>query len=285
MIKAYAKINLTLEVTGKRSDGYHTISSLMQSISLCDSISAELNDSGEISVDCCNADIPSGKGNIAYRAAEAFRKYSAIGQRGISIHIDKEIPLQAGLGGGSADAAAVLCAMNRLCGANYSPEELCKIGVTVGADVPFCIAGGTKWCRGIGEILSEAPALQDCYIVVGKGSEGISTKEAYEKIDLLGSSEGISEQSYDGTVSSVSKIGRNVFEEVSRLKSVSQIKEVLLSCGAEYSAMSGSGSAVFGIFSDIGKAKKSAESLSRNGFFSSVCKPVNHGILFLSNQH
>ena len=287
ILDAHAKINLTLEVTGKRADGYHSILSLMQSISLCDRVSAELDSGNEISVKCAggSGDIPSGKENIAYRAAEAFFEYSGIGQRGIEIHIDKRIPSQAGLGGGSSDAAAVLCAMNRLLETGYSAEELCEIGVTVGADVPFCIAGGTKWCRGIGEIISEAPALQDCHIVIGKGAEGISTKEAYEKIDSLGYSEGISALDYDGTIASVSKIGRNAFEEVSCQESVSEIKKICLSCGAEYSAMSGSGSAVFGIFADPDKAQNAVGFLSRHGYFGLICQPVGCGTYFLSNRN
>lgn len=274
---APAKINLTLEVTGKRDDGYHTISSIMQSISLYDKVSTELNDSGKISVECDNENIPSGKENIAYRAAEAFFLYSGIRSQGVSINIDKKIPSQAGLGGGSADAAAVLCAMNKLLKTEYSAEKLCEIGVTVGADVPFCIVGGTKLCCGIGEIISEAPVLENCHIVIGKGLDGISTKEAFEKIDSIGFCECTIPQSYDGTIKSVAYIGRNVFEEVSDLESVSEIKKIFLSSGAEYSAMSGSGSAVFGIFSDIGKADKCRKMVAENGFFSALCHPVPCG--------
>ena len=285
ILEAPAKINLTLEVTGKRADGYHTISSLMQSISLCDRISAEHTDGSEILAECSTDEIPSGNKNIAYKAAEAFFEYSGIERRGIRISIDKEIPSQAGLGGGSSDAAAVLCGMNRLFETGYSAEELCRIGVTVGADVPFCIVGGTKWCKGIGEIISEAPPLQDCYIVIGKGSEGISTKEAYERIDSLGFSEDFSSNGYDGTIDSVLKIGRNIFEEVSDLESVSEIKKICLSCGAEYSEMSGSGSAVFGIFPEADKARNAAEILSKNGYFGSICQPINYGAYFLSNRN
>lgn len=284
-VYAPAKINLTLEVTGKRSDGYHTISSLMQSISLYDIVSIELNSENEISVKCNASDIPSGKENIAYRAAEAFLGYSGIKGYGADISIDKKIPSQAGLGGGSADAAAVLCGLNALFETGYSAEELCKIGVTVGADVPFCIAGGTKLCEGIGEIISEVPNFQDCHIVIGKGPDGISTKEAYEKIDSLGFSDGISMQSYDGTISSVTNIGRNIFEEVSDSESVSEIKRICLSSGSEYSAMSGSGSAVFGIFSDIDKAQKAGDMIAERRYFSAICQPINHGTSFISNQH
>lgn len=274
---APAKINLTLEVTGKRKDGYHTLSSIMQSVSLYDMVSVEFNSGKEISVECDDPNIPSGNKNIAYRAAEAFFVHSGISRQGIRIEINKKIPSQAGLGGGSADAAAVICGMDRLFETNYSGEELCRIGVTVGADVPFCIVGGTKLCEGIGEKFSEIPPFQNCHIVIGKGSDGISTKEAYEKIDSLGFSQYADPQSYDGTIKSVADIGRNIFEDVSELESVSEIKKICLSCGAEYSAMSGSGSAVFGIFSDIGKAEKCAGIIRKNGYFSELCKPVPYG--------
>lgn len=257
----------------------------MQSISLCDSVSLKTVSGGGISLECDSESIPSGKDNIAYRAAEAFFGYSGIQNQGISIKIKKNIPSQAGLGGGSADAAAVLCGLNRLFETGYSEDELCRIGVKVGADVPFCIMGGTRLCEGIGELFSEVPVLEDCHIVIGKGPDGISTKEAFEKIDLLGFSGDKISEGYDGTIKSVSEIGRNIFEEVSDLKSVSEIKNVLLSGGAEYAAMSGSGSAVFGVFRDIHAAAVSARIISEKGYFTFLCKPIGYGVNFISNHH
>lgn len=277
-VPAYAKINLMLDITGRRSDGYHTLLTIMQSISLADTVFIELNDSGKIDVDCKAVEINRISDNIAYKAAKAFFEYAKIPCTGLLIKIDKQIPLQAGLGGGSADCAAVLTGLNKLLGTGYSEEKLCEIGVKLGADVPFCIAGGTKICRGIGEIMSPAPPLEDCFIVIGKGSKGISTKKAFEAIDLEKkfAHEDITDK-YDGTIASVKLIGRNIFEDFLDCEDVSTVKEILLQHGAEYSAMSGSGSAVFGMFRDKQTAGKCCKALKLDGYFSEICVPVPCG--------
>lgn len=277
-VTAPAKINLMLDVTGRRSDGYHTLLTIMQSISLADMVFLELNDSGEITIDCKGIELNSPADNIAYKAAKAFYEHTKINCTGLFIKIVKNIPLQAGLGGGSADGAAVLVGLNKLLGTGYSVEKLCEIGVKLGADVPFCISGGTKICRGIGEIMSPAPPLEDCFIVIGKGSKGISTKKAFEAIDAGKnfSHEDITDK-YDGTIASVKLIGRNVFEAVSDCGGVSAVKEILLQHGAEYSAMSGSGSAVFGLFRGKQAAENCCKALELNGFFTDVCTPLSYG--------
>lgn len=278
-VPAYAKINLTLDITGKRRDGFHTLSTIMQSISLADTVFIELNDSGKILFECTADGIPGGKENIAYKAAETFLDCSGISCGGLYIRIEKEIPAQAGLGGGSADCAAVLTGLNRLLGTGYSKEELCEIGVTLGADVPFCIVGGTKICHGIGEIISDAPTLESCCIAVAKGAKGISTRAAYEEIDsgqLFGGKD--HSEKFDGTVSSLKKIGRNIFEDTNGCRSVDDIriiKNTFYGFGAEYSAMSGSGSAVFGIFTGRPNAEKACAELNRRGYFGNVYTPAN----------
>lgn len=280
-VSAPAKINLMLDITGRRSDGYHTLLTIMQSISLADTVYIEPNGSGEITVDCKGVELDSPANNIACKAAKAFYEYAKIQCTGMHIKIDKQIPLQAGLGGGSADGAAVLAGLNKLLGTGYSQEKLCEIGVKLGADVPFCIAGGTKICRGIGEIMSPAPPIEDCFIVIGKGGKGISTKEAYQKIDSLAVRSAADISPYDGSIDSLKKIGGNIFEEVADCGDVSAVKEILLQRGAECAAMSGSGSAVFGLFSDKQNAEECCEALKLDSFFSCVCKPVNKGARIL----
>ncbi|MDE7278641.1 MAG: 4-(cytidine 5'-diphospho)-2-C-methyl-D-erythritol kinase, partial [Oscillospiraceae bacterium] len=284
IMTAPAKINLTLNVTGKRPDGYHDLCTIMQSISLCDTVEISANSSGFITVDCTDKSIPCGeaaKKNIAYKAAAAFYGCTEISRTGVHIKIEKHIPSEAGLGGGSSDGAAVIIGMNKLYGTNLSESKLCGIGLNVGADVPFCIAGGTKLCYGIGECISPAPPLEDCFIVIGKGSNGISTKEAYEKIDRLDNYDVSDSALYDGTLSSLGKTGGNIFEKVTENSDVSEIKKICREYGAVYYAMSGSGSAVFGLFNSRWDAEKCFLHLKERDFFAKIRKPLTHGAKIL----
>ena len=181
-LMACAKINLCLDIIGTRSDGYHLLESIMQSIELGDKVS--INRKGKrIRVICDKLDIPQ-QNNIAYKAAKAFYEHNQISEdNGVCIRIKKQIPSQAGLGGGSADAAAVLVGLNKLFNTRLSEEELCSIGEKIGADVPFCVCGGTRLARGIGEILTKLDNYCDYKLVIVKGTEGVSTKEAYEDFD------------------------------------------------------------------------------------------------------
>ncbi|MCM1328034.1 MAG: 4-(cytidine 5'-diphospho)-2-C-methyl-D-erythritol kinase [Ruminococcus sp.] len=276
-ITAPAKINLMLDVTGKRPDGYHELVTVMQSISLSDTVFVQTNNSGEITVDCKGVQLNSVSDNIAFKAVTAFYGHTKISCTGLHILIDKQIPLQAGLGGGSADGAAVLIALNKIHGFVCASEELCEIGVKLGADVPFCLTGGTKLCRGIGEEISYVPPLESCFIVVAKGTAGISTKKAYQKIDGLASRKAADISLYDGTVGSLKKLGGNIFEEVADNGDVSKIKQILTDFGAEYSAMSGSGSAVFGIFREGKSAENVCKALRLDGYFAEKCIPLSYG--------
>lgn len=277
---APAKINLTLHITGKRDDGFHTLKSVMQSISLYDIVNVNLNSSGRINITCTDENIPCDKRNIAYKAAQAFFDTVDLIDQGADIHIEKHIPSEAGLGGGSADGAAVLVALNALCGSNLSDDELCSIGVKVGADIPFCIKGGTKLCEGIGEIISDAPPFPTCYLVLGKGNQGISTKEAFGKIDSLSDLSGFdfNIDAFDnGDVAKSAEICSNIFERVSDVREIKEIKEKIINNGGLNAVMSGSGSAVYGIFTDIDLAEKCCLELAECGFFSSICRPISHG--------
>jgi len=282
-LTAPAKINLTLDVTGRRADGYHTISTIMQSVSLADSVFIEKNGSGKIHLECKGVKLNSNTQNIAYKAAAAFCEYAHICCTGLYINIDKRIPLQAGLGGGSADAAAVIVGLDELFGTHLSREQLCDIGAKVGADVPFCTVGGTMLCTGIGEKITYAPPLENCFIVIAKGASGISTKEAYKKIDGLEPQSPVTD-GYEGSVESLKKAGYNIFERVTDCPDVFKIKKLMTDCGAEYAAMSGSGSAVFGLFAlsrQKSAAGRCADILRSYGYFAEVCVPLSHGAKYI----
>lgn len=280
-VLAPAKINLMLDVTGKRSDGYHTLITIMQSISLADVVTISTCCDNLITVTTDNASIPFGKKNIAYKAAEQFILHTGIQHNGFKIHIQKIIPSEAGLGGGSADAAAVLIGLNALFKTKLSIDTLCDIGVKIGADVPFCIKGGTKFCTGIGEVMTDTFPLENCYIVISKGNSGISTKDAFKKIDAIDFEYSKKYTLYNGSVESVKQIGYNKFELVSENTDVEFIKNKMFYMNALYSAMSGSGSAVFGLFFNKTDADKCAETLSAEGFFSELCFPITNGTIVI----
>lgn len=276
-ITAPAKINLMLDITGKRPDGYHELVTIMQSISITDTVFVQSNDSGEIAVDCKGVILDGVSDNIAYKAATAFYTYTKISCSGLHITIDKQIPLQAGLGGGSADGAAVLTALNKIHGFVCTGDELCKIGSNIGADIPFCLVGGTKLCRGIGDEISYVPPIESCFIVIAKGAAGISTKKAYQKIDDLAPRKIADISLYDGTINSIKNLGGNIFEEVTDNNDVSKIKQILTDFGADYSAMSGSGSAVFGLFREAVSARNVCKVLKLDGFFAETSIPLTYG--------
>ena len=279
-ITAPAKINLNLNITGRLDNGYHTLMTVMQSISLCDKVTVSLNGSGNISVSCSDPSIPADSSNIAFKAAEAFFKATGI-EQGADIKIEKNIPSQAGLGGGSADGAAVFYALNRLCKDPLSEEELCSLSAETGADIPFCLKGGTALCEGIGEIITPLPPLPDCFIVIGKGSEGISTKDAYAEADR---SPETAACDFDVSLYSCGDIRRiashcsNSFEKVAPLDEIRRIKGMMLGYGALCAVMSGSGSAVAGLFNGKAEAEEICAVLKEDGYFSCVCKSLEHGV-------
>jgi len=282
-LKAYAKINFCLDIIGTRDDGYHLIESVMQSIDLHDIVTVKRRKDGDIRVVCRNMDLPE-KSNTAYKAAEVFFKKANLKcSAGATIEIKKQIPSQAGLGGGSADAAAVLVALNRLYKTNFSEEELCNLGAKVGADVPFCVCGGTRLARGIGEILTRLADCHDCYIVVVKGKDGVSTKQAYEDYD---SATDLVKLRLDKVIEALSRgdfealKGKliNVFQQTTRVKEISEIVEKLKKMGAVEAAMTGSGSAVFGIFTECENTEKCAQQMKKNYPFACVSRPTARGV-------
>lgn len=280
--KAYAKLNLTLDVLARREDGYHDLEMVMQSISLCDSVSVRTGCGGGITIISNVRHIPNDERNIAYKAASAFLAATGIDPDGVHIAMEKRIPSSAGMAGGSADGAAVLRLLSHLTGANLTDNELCEIGVTVGADIPFCLMGGTALARAKGEELKGLTPIPECFFVVGKPKRGMSTKAVFEKIDsepilrrpdtaaMLSAIEG---SSLSGIASAV----YNVFElpVSSEVPEISDIKEKLLQNGALTAAMTGSGSAVFGIFDNAADAEKARNVLGRSYTDAFLAAPVS----------
>jgi 4-diphosphocytidyl-2-C-methyl-D-erythritol kinase len=263
--RSYAKINLTLDILGRMVNGYHEIETVMQTVGLFDLIVTDRTDSG-ISISTNLKFLPVNEKNIAYKAAAAFFKRSGI-KGGAKILIHKNIPVAAGLAGGSGNAAAVLISLNLLFGRPFDDEELLLIGAELGADVPFCMVCGTQLCRGIGDIMTEVPSFPKRHVLLVKPPVNISTAEIYEKID----SEPIG--SHPTTKDFIGALGGNSFaphtmfnvmEQVSVKKYpvIRGISEKMILNGAEAAMMSGSGSAVFGIFDDYTLAKASADSFS-----------------------
>lgn len=275
-LNAYAKVNLTLDILSRRDDGYHSLSSVMQSISLCDEVYVKKAD--ELLIFCDRKDVPCDQRNIAYKLAVKFFEYTKI-KSGAEIHIKKRIPSQAGLGGGSADGAAALVALNKLYDTNLSDEVLCLLGAQVGADIPFCLKGGTLLAQGIGEILSPLPALPNCYIVIAKPDFGINTKIAYKAFDEMELTPDCATPEFvkalSGKLEDIAPKVNNMFEDCLKSKEIEAIKLRLLSGGAKGAAMSGSGSAVFGIFESLERANDTAGMLQDLGLFVYISTPKN----------
>lgn len=280
-LSANAKINLFLDIVSRRGDGYHDIISVMQSVSLCDTVNIEYDSTGrdEILLSCSVPHLTSGADNTAYRAAELF------GAKGnVKIHIEKNIPMAAGLAGGSADAAAVLYGLNILVGNKKSPCELDAIAAKIGADVPFCLHGGTLLTEGIGEKLTGFSPLPDCFIVIAKKGEGVSTPMGYKMLDerydnfenyrprtdMLEKLRG--EDKFSGMF--------NIFEEVILpiRPEAAEVKQTILSVGADFAMMSGSGPSVFGIFSDENKSLAAVDKLRDMGAEAHACRPMGQGV-------
>lgn len=251
-LKANAKINLALSITGRRSDGYHELESVMQSIDLADDVTVTISGGSGIYLDCGDADIPTDENNIAFRAALNFFVLTGISCVRTDIAICKRIPYEAGLGGGSADAAAVLLGLDTLLETHLGEAELARAGLRLGADVPFCLRGGTMFARGIGEKLEPLPPLPECAIVVVKPPEAVSTAEAYKQFDHVGyigkcEAEEVADALRAGDVTSVAKKMYNSLE-CAAPESIERVRKKLIYWGALGARMTGSGSAAFGLF-------------------------------------
>lgn len=285
-VKAFAKINLFLDITGVNDIGYHLLDSVMQSVTLCDEIELEQTESGKIEIFCSVADIPCDETNIAHKAARLFFEKRGETNPGLAITLKKNIPHQAGLGGGSADAAGVLVGLNHIYGNKLSEKELCEIGVKVGADVPFCIVGGTKRAQGIGEKFTSVSPMPDCSIVIAKPDFGVSTVKAYGDYDLLENPERLDISALltslrNEDLTALSGSLHNAFEQVVINDEIGNIKSVMASCGTLGSLMSGSGSAIFALFNDNLKAQTCLEALQKAGIRAHICSPSKVGCQIL----
>lgn len=281
-LKVFAKINLMLDIIARRTDGYHDLFMIMQSVNLYDTITVTENKSKSISITCNVPEIPLDCKNIAWKAAEGFFEYTKKENKGIAINIEKNIPHAAGLAGGSADGAGVIIALNKIYGTNLTESELCKIGVKIGADVPFCLTGGTLLAQGVGEVLSKVKPLRRCYIVLAKPKFDVNTGEAYSQFDSFGKNHtpdklGMLCAIQDRNLNEVAGKMENVFEQFIDVPNRIDIKEIMRNNGALGVCMSGSGPTVFGIFDDKEKAQKTALELKAFTDDVFLTKPVSKG--------
>ncbi len=283
-LKANAKINLVLDITGIKKNGYHSLFTIMQSISLGDIITVEKTNCNEITVSCDTDGVPTDNRNIVYKCAEKFFAYAGITKnKGVHIHIDKNTPFGAGMGGGSADGAAVLVALNKLYNTYYTDRVLCNIGVKVGADIPFCIVGGTALCLDTGGIVAPLNDMGEYHIVIVKPESSVSTKEAYAAVDSLENmkhpkNQAMLEAFADGEIKDALRFCANVFEQALEVPGRVDIKAVCNKNGALASCMTGSGSAVYGIFENKSDAQKSADELKKKFENVYLCTPATVGV-------
>ena len=253
---APAKLNLILDVLGKRPDGYHELETVMQSVDLRDEVYITLTDRPGIKVDISRDDLPRDLHNLAGKAAQVFLSYVNLPDQGVEVYINKRIPDKAGLAGGSSDAAAVIRGLDALLDTGLCETELLDISGRVGSDVPFCLLGGTRLCRGCGEIMTELPELPDCSIVIVKPDFSVSTPELFAALDSKRvlrrpDTGGFLKALNARELTGLGPYTVNVFEEVlpeDLGRRVQDIKDALLAAGALGASMTGTGSAVFGIF-------------------------------------
>ncbi len=288
--KGYAKINLHLDITGRIEGGMHSVATVMQTVSLYDEITvyniSKTDKASKFHLTCDKDGVPCDEKNLAYKAALLFCE--AIGENiNADIDIKKNIPMAAGMAGGSTDAAATLRALNKALGEPLSISELCKIGSQLGADVPFCIVGGTAYADGKGDILHSFPGMPDCAIVAACEGEGVSTPWGYRLLDSIygdfadgcgytpKSIEPLKNALLQNDIVEVSKHMYNIFEEpvLAERPVAADVKRLILEGGALSAMMSGSGPSVFGIFMCEKCAARAAELLKNKGYTPYICKP------------
>ena len=281
-IQAFAKLNLTLDILGKREDGYHDLRMVMQSITLADTLTLEENQGEGLRVSANLRFLPTGEKNLA--AAAALRFWEALGREpeDLDIRIEKRIPVCAGMAGGSSDAAAVLRALNQRAGEPFSPKELARLGERVGSDVPYCVLGGTALAEGRGEMLTPLAPLPRCWVVACKPDFPISTPELFAQADRVKlrrrpDTAGLVAALEAGDLGGVARRMYNVFEDVlpARLYTrVAEIKNDLIQCGALGANMSGSGPTAFGLFDRLEAAQEARACLAQRYRDTFLCETV-----------
>ncbi len=278
--KAYAKINLGLDVIRKRPDGYHEVKMIMQTVGIYDTLTFQKIKQEEfteeekpfIRLSSDHEGLSCGRDNLIYKAAELIMQTYHV-KDGVSIALSKRIPVEAGMAGGSTDAAAVFHGLNELFSLSMSLEDMKKLGVRIGADVPYCIMGGTALSEGIGEILTPLPAPPHAYLVIAKPDISVSTRYVYENLhvdtlDRHPDIEGMMEALKSGSLKGITDRMGNVLETVTvkEYPVIKQIKEEMLRAGAENALMSGSGPTVFGVYEREDTARKAYETIGELGY-------------------
>ena len=270
-LQAFAKINLGLDVLGKREDGYHEVRMIMQTIRMYDQLDMRKSVEPGIHLTTNKKYIPVDENNLVWRAAKLMMDTCGI-MEGVSIHLHKVIPVAAGMAGGSSDAAATLVGMNRLFHYGLSKEKLMELGVQIGADVPYCVLRGTALAEGIGEKLTVLPPMPDCWILIGKPGISVSTKYVYTTLDLNTDTvhpdiDGMKKALEDGNLYGITERMGNVLQDVTipAYPEVERIKEQMKALGAVNAMMSGSGPTVFGIFDNEEKAQEACQKLRESG--------------------
>ncbi len=268
--KAYAKINISLDVGAKRPDGYHDMLMVMQTVTLCDDVVVTLTPGVPSRSESNLRFVPNDERNLAVRAANTFFAEAGIEDMGAHIKMKKRIQVGAGMAGGSTDAAAVLRALNVLCGTDYDAKRLEDIATRIGSDVAFCVRGGTQLASGRGEVLTPLPPLPDCRVVICKPDFSISTPELFRKLDSVKlrchpDTQGIIELLHAGDLPKIARRMYNVFEDVPdrRMAQIAEIKGRMLDFGALGAVMTGTGSAVFGLFDDDAAADAALRGLRK----------------------
>lgn len=287
--KCFAKLNLAMDIISKRPDGYHCIRTVMQSISLADRLDIALTDSGRMNISITgDPEVPSDQTNIAARAADEFFRATGINFTGIDIRIDKKIPAKAGLGGGSSNAAGVLVALDRLYNTRLSEAELINIALRLGSDVPFFIAGGCALVEGIGERITRLQNLPELVFLVVKPDCSMKTDQAYKQYDQATGR--IICPDIDALVYGIEKGDSqiicsnilNVFEQVIACKQINEIKEIMRAYNPLASSMTGSGTAVFAVFSDSDDARRAYSDLSEKYSLCFICNGEKTGVKLLT---
>ena len=268
--KAYAKINLGLDVTGKRDDGYHIVRMIMQNVDLYDTLTFEDNETGEICLTASSEKIPTDESNLICKVALQLKKEFGV-SKGANIHLVKRIPVAAGMAGGSTDGAAAYVALNELWNLGLDKKKLCELAVKLGADIPYCIIGGTALAEGIGEKLTVISDMPACHIVIAKPAIDVSTGWVYKELDSRKIIEhpdidGIRAAIEDGNIKAMCSLIGNVLEPVpaGKYTVIGDIEKILEDSGAVGAFMTGSGPTVFAVFDDEDKAKNGYEAVKRS---------------------
>ena len=267
--KAYAKVNLGLDVIRRREDGYHEVRMIMQTVDICDVLTFTRQERPGIVVTTDKEELPGDESNLIYKAARLVTETCSV-REGIKIELQKRIPMAAGMAGGSTDAAAVFHGMNEMFGLGMDEDEMCALGVKIGADIPYCGKGGTALAEGIGEILTKLPDAPACVVLVAKPDIDVSTKYVYENLhaesleyhpDIDGMRAAIEEGDLRGMAERMGNVLETV--TVNAYPVIREIKEVMKKSGAWNALMSGSGPTVFGIFGEEEKARKAYNEIAQ----------------------